>query len=195
MYLEAADTSLLLKWLDEDGEIAFLVGDGPGRWKAVEKLSQPVDGTHSLWHIPGPPLPLLGPKATDLGGFVQDPWKGWTERRAGADPGRPYFGAGHISNPHLNIRVRYVSPNPDRGGRDVLGMSSFEWIGNHYRAIGAATSSSTEAWWKRLRKWISKRAVKVARDGAWDGANPEIWAFPAAIEAIRAGLPRARNPF
>lgn len=73
-------------------------------------------------------------------------------------------------------------------------MSSFEWIGNHYRLIDQPAGADTEAHWKALRRWVSKQAKRGPRSGDLDGPHPEIFAFPAALEAMRAGATRAANP-
>ncbi len=120
--------------------------------------------------------------------FISDPWSGWTELRAGADGICPYFGPGHVGIIWLNQRPisRRVS--------DGVGLSSFEWIGNHYSLIGSRAPEVTEKFWQRLRRWAKKSAVRIPRSGPLDGAHPEIYAFPSALAGFRNGRDRDSNP-
>lgn len=145
-----------------------------------------------LWHTPTGPLPLLSadPAAKALD-WIHDPWSGRQERRAGRNPKVPYFGAGHPGVYWLNLRT-----DPDRPSKTAeIGLSSFGWIGNHYRPIGSAADPSTERHWKALRRWVAKVAVKIPRAGAADGPGSEMFAFPAAFAAVRTGATREAIPF
>lgn len=187
LYIDENDASILLEALNADPNVAFIVADGPGKWVAHGTIHGVEDGRFCLWHVPSGPLPLLSPSAETV--EVEDPWSGWTELRAGANRTTPYFGAGHPGVIWWNKRTRSRSV---AGG---IGLSSFEWIGNHYRIIGSPAAPSTEAWWAGLRKFIRKqKAMRVPRSGPVDGDHPVIWALPSALTKIRAGLPRDNNP-
>lgn len=187
MYVDKADLQQLLSWLNSDEEIAFIVSDGPKRWKAVPSLQKIASGRFCIWHTPSGPLPLLG-YGTIKDTSVSDPRSGWTEVLTGADPNTPYFGSGHPGIVWLNAwPAAYRDPK-------AIGLSSFEWIGNHYRCIGRPAPETTEKWWQRLRKSVKKVAHRIPRDGPCDGPRPEIWAFPSAYEAILSGVPRDSSP-
>ena len=188
IYIDENDAGLLLDCLNSDAEIAFIVSDGDGRWVARSTLAAPTDERFCLWHVPSGPLPLVRPGGA-VPSVVADPWGGWSELRSGADPTRPYFGPGHPGIIWWNIRTKsYLTPG-------ALGMSSFEWIGNHYRIIGSAADQSTERWWAGLRKLVRKmKARRIPRSGPIDGPHPEIWALPSAMAKIHAGMPRDNNP-
>jgi hypothetical protein len=141
-----------------------------------------------MWHVPSGPLPLLAAKYGGRDTVVKDPWAGWKERRAGADSSNPYFGAGHVGIIWLNVRLR------SRKDPSVIGLSSFEWIGNWYRPIGQPAPAVTERFWQTLRRWVKKRAIRIPRSGPLDGLDPEIWALPNALAAIEAGAARDTNP-
>ena len=68
--------------------------------------------------------------------------------------------------------------------------------GLHYQVIlqGEGAKPTTEKWWKRLRRQITKRAVRIPREGPTDGPDAEIWALPSALESIRNGTFREMNP-
>jgi hypothetical protein len=187
LYIDAVDAADLLGRLNFDPEIAFIVANGPGRWIARRALVAIPDGRHCLWHCPTGALPLLrSGNAPD--GVIADPWAGWKEARAGADPSQPYFGPGHPGIIWWNVNV--ASRDPPGG----IGLSSFEWVGNHYRIIGSSADPKTEAWWAQLRKSVKKRgARRIPRHGPVDGPHPEIWALPSALAKIEAGAPRDYN--
>ncbi|HJT77944.1 MAG TPA: hypothetical protein VJ739_12145 [Gemmataceae bacterium] len=254
MYLDRPDADLLLSWLNEDEEIAFIVLAGrktrpteqlerlrasgqsftfyaisgmaqlvevKNRWRAVQRLDALPDGKYTLWHVPGGPLPLLAgdrrPRsrrqagrgftlAQALGhedGTVPDPWAGWIERQPGADPSQPYFGAGHAAIIDLEVRTRevletYLEEDLLTVRREIhdprmIGLSDFSWIGNHYRIIGRPALAVTERWWGRLRRRVRRVATRVTRSGPLRGPHAEVYAFPAALDAIQGGMGRSVN--
>jgi hypothetical protein len=185
MYLLDGDVDLVVDHFNSDRAVAWLVGMGPGRWRAVARLDQVPPARIGLWHEPSGPLPLLAsPEVSEPDGQVTDPWAGWAQRRPGSDR-TPYFGAGHPGVYWLNVRTT---------GQGAIGMSSVEWIGNHYRIIGRPAAPQTERHWQALRRWAGRLGEKVPRTGPVDGPGKEIFAFPAALAAIRAGRSRAANP-
>lgn len=186
LYLNKTDLETLISWLNAETEIAYIVSDGPKKWKAVHGLPTPVDGRHCLWHTESGPLPLLRKLLPD--GEIHDPWSGWKEARTGANSSCPYFGAGHPGVYWLNA---HTDSKRESG---ALGMSSFEWIGNRYRAIGHGAPEVARKWWGRLGRWAKKQAMRIPREGPCEGPHPEIWAFPSALAEIKDGRPRAPNP-
>ena len=189
MYLLDGDISLLVEHLDDDADLAWLTSNGPGNWIATAHHPS-LAGRMGLWHAPSGPLPLLAADPVERTlDWIHDPWSGWQERRAGGRD-TPYFGAGHPGVYWLNLRT---GANRARKTAEI-GLSSFEWIGNHYRLIGSPADTSTERHWKALRRWVGKLAVKIPRSGAADGPGPEIFAFPEALAAIKAGTTREPNP-
>jgi hypothetical protein len=187
LYMDRDDAGQLLVSLNADPAIAFIVADGPSKWIARQTLPDISQRRVCLWHVPSGPLPLLNAERATR--TVDDPWAGWTELRSGADPTNPYFGAGHPGIVWWNVQIESRSPT---GG---IGLSSLEWIGNHYRIIGSGAESSTELWWAGLRKSVRKqKAKRIPRSGPIDGPRPEIWAFPSALAKITSGIPRDNNP-
>jgi hypothetical protein len=187
MYLAADDVVGVLEMLNADEEVAFLVKDGPNRWKAILSVPTLPPGRIAIWHIPSGPPPLLAADKQQHDGQVQDAFSGWNELLIGADPTTPYFGAGHPGVIWLNL---HVSPSERNS---VGGMSSFEWIGNHYRIIGSPAAKTTELWWKSLRRRIQKVSNKVPRQGL-TGQSPEIFAYPAALGLLEKGQWFDANP-
>ena len=188
LYADDNDFTVICEWLNREEEIAFLVSHGAKKWIAKRVIEALSAGEHTLWHIPSGPLPLLGATDEEPESTVEDPWKGWTEKRTGANFLIPYFGAGH---PGV-ITLAVNSEGYDASGS--IGLSAFGWIGNRYRIIGSGAHQSTEKYWLRLKRWIAKQAIKIPRTGPPDGENPEIWTFPSAYERIVSGVPRDMNP-
>ena len=188
LYLDEVDAADLLGLLNFDRDLAFIVSTGRGQWVARRAVDLAADGRHCLWHSPIGPLPLL----REVGrpdGVISDPWAGWIEERSGADPSQPYFGPGHPGIIWWNLRMR------SRRIPGGLGLSSFEWVGNHFRLTGSPADPRTEAWWAHLRKEIRRRkARRIPRQGPPDGPGAEIWALPSAFAKIESGTPRDDNP-
>ena len=173
IYVNEQDARVLIEWLNQDPEIAFVVPDGPQRWKAVPSIQNVPDGDTCMWHVPSGPLPLLtGPRHNDPLEQVVSPWEAWREKRPGADTSKPYFGAGHPGVMCLNVRClsRSITEKPG-----AIGMSVIQWIGNHYKMIGNAAKPETEKFWKRLRRFIASNSTRIPRAGAVDGPFPEIY--------------------
>lgn len=182
LYAAERDLAELLAKLNASSEIAFVVPHGPGQWLAVKSLASLVAGRYCLWHVPSGPLPLFR-GASEQPGQIADPFAGWTEVKAGAEPSTPYFGAGHPGVFWLNVRIGTASPTEVPS----VGLSSFEWIGNHYRIIGSSAQPETERFWRALQRWIKKVAVKVPRGGPSEPTSPEIWALAGAQALFAAG--------
>ncbi len=179
LYCVAEDLDALLQLLSD--EMAFIIPDGAGRWKAVESFV-PTDGSRTaLWHIPSGPLPLLHRDRDASDGVIKNPYSGWEEERAGADPATPYFGAGHPGIFWLNLRMA----GHDAGSS--CGLTSIEWIGKHYASIGNAPSELTVKRWAKLKRDIGKIAQKVPRGGRQENSRPEVWAFPVAFDRVQVG--------
>ncbi|RUL78872.1 hypothetical protein [Dyella choica] len=189
IYASRHDQAELFEYLNNSPDLAFIRSDGAGRWRAFEKLESWCDGRYCLWHTESGPLPLLQTwgKAHRV---VNDPFEGWVEVRPGADKSQPYFGAGHPGIIWFNA----YSSDPRSANVSTIGISSFEWIGNHYQALGNVAAPSTKALWGSLRRWVSKRAVKVPRDGPAQSTPAEIWAMSDALELFSKGIPGAPNP-
>lgn len=77
IFVDEPDAKLLIDWLNQEDEIAFLMSVGRGKWKAESSVADLKDGEYSLWHIPSGPLPL-GYSNYDQR-IIANPWQGWTE--------------------------------------------------------------------------------------------------------------------
>jgi hypothetical protein len=129
----------------------------------------------------------LAPERKD-DGQVHNPFSGWNELRTGADPTTPYFEAGHPDVIWLNLRLHPKERN------SACGMSSFEWIGNHYGITGNPAMKTTELWWSSLRRRIQSIAKKVPRQTLSSPNRREIFALPAALVLLGAGARFDANP-
>lgn len=175
MYVEEPDLDVLLRWLNEDDEVAFIVANGPKRWVAKKRIDNlNTNSTQALWHIPFQWLPLIVDFSTHR--MIEDPWSGWEEIRQGADPREPYFGPGCAGIIWLDPKLNQTK----------IPISTFQWIGNYY---GGATEE-TERWWKRLRKRMTRELPKLPRTDD-SSRKPEVFTFPSALKAIEDGKPRA----
>lgn len=183
MYCTPEDIPDLLEILTEN--IAFIISEGDGKWKAVKPF-MPADGSRTaLWHVPSGPLPLLS--ATDAPAKeIENPWLGWKEERPGAEPDAPYFGPGHPGIFWLNLNLSGKEPD------SCCGLSSLEWIGNRYSIIGDEPSEATSKRWAQIKRQLSKVTQKVPLGGRSMDSRPEVYAFPNAFAQVRVG---DINPF
>lgn len=186
LYADRTDIAEILSVLNEDENIGFIVADGPKRWKAVSSVGSMPDGRHCLWIHTAGPLPLVGQHGTP-DRLVADPWSGWQETRTGADSTQPYFGPGSPVVVWFNVRTIGKTSSG-------IGLSGFEWIGNHYRVLGNGAPAKAEKWWQSFGRRLKKNAERIPRSGPPDGPQPEIWARPSARARITAGEQRDANP-
>ena len=185
-YADENDFQDILDRLNTDEEIAIIVANGKKRWIAKRRVETLTDGHYYLWHIPSGPLPLLFWQAGELHtGRVENPFEGWQERITGADSSIPFFGA-HPGVIMLTKAVRGCEST------NAIGMSTFSWIGNRYKSIGFGASEATERWWRRLRRWVRKMAVKQIPRAK--GLELEIWVFPSAYRKILESVAYDMNP-
>jgi hypothetical protein len=192
MYLLDPDVKQLCQMLDADPEIALVVRDGATRWKAQRHVPKLKNGEHALWHIPSGPIELESDDVKEKPKIVKNPFAGWSprvprfERESG---GVPWFGPGPLGIIRLMVR-RTAGP----GARDYIGLSEFAWIGRYYSTLGYKPAKSTEQWWSDLRRRVAKIAVHIPTEGPLTGKYKAVWAFPAALAAIKRGQKRADNP-
>jgi hypothetical protein len=195
IFVDDTDAITLLRWLSDEPEIAFLLGDGPKRWKAVKNVDRLVDGPYALWQHTGEPLNLMRERLPDV--VIPDPWKGWQDLRTGSDPTTPYCGAGHPSVFGLDLWARHrpyttaeraslaVVKARLLGEKDHLSLSGFQWIGDHYQKA----PQSTHRCWRRLKAWVRRSAAKL------EASRTNFWAFPSALAKLQGGMDYDANNF
>lgn len=189
LYLQKQDIKTLNDWLNQEGEIAFLVSNGNKSWIAKKQyeilpdLDNPDFGflQYNLWHIPSGSLPLLQNNGEPK--EIIDPFEGWIESRTGANSKVPYFGAGHPGIISLDIRISNSHEIP---------ISNFGWIGNHYKIIGNGAQDSTVKFWNKLKRSIKKLSKQIPR-GNYESGKNEIYAFQYALMEIEKGRECAFN--
>ena len=205
MYLVDRDVKTLCAMLSDDPDIALIRADGPGRWKAQREFPKLPDGEHGLWHIPSGPIELESTVPESKPKIVKDPFRGWKEIVKPFHAGVPWISTGPLGVIWLRIRrtvgprSQVYSPYTDRSwsapANEVIGMSTFNWIGNYYSVIGQKAAKPTELWWQSLRRRVAKTAEHIPSTGRLTGKSKSVYAFPAALERIKAGTRRADQPF
>ncbi len=176
-YLSGTSTQeIILKFLNESDEIAFVVPAGVCRWKTVSKVSALRPGRHFLWHIPGGPLPLFRGGNERIEPII-DPDSGFWSQSID----QPAFGPTATGVIWLDLRpVLYDQTT----GATMIDVSGFSWIGSHYSLIGHPASPATSKWWNRLRRFLQKHAVKVPRGGPGQPHPEDSYAFPNSPATI-----------
>src|SRR5688500_1301012 len=175
MYLVDADVKLLCAMLDQDPDVALIVPDGPARWRAQRDVPKLGNGEHALWHVPSGPIELEARKGKDKPKVIRDPFHGWAARAPEVERdhgGVPWVGAGPLGIIWLTIRrtagaksriFRPMTARPwSAPANEVIGLSTFAWIGNHYSIIGYKAPAETLRWWNALRRRVAKVAVQIA---------------------------------
>jgi hypothetical protein len=190
MYLDVPDLLVIQEFLNADKEIVFVVPSEHGSYLTTKPIALQANAGYTMWHVPSGDIPrdCLNPD----GKIVADPWAKW-----------------HVGAIRLRLEVcpgKYQTFVPMSSGRgydlamfqdgSAIGRSSFDWVGNKFSVIGKKANPGTVRWWQRLRRWVSKKAQKVASYGPLQskGSSLEVWAFPAAYEALSCRRARSINP-
>lgn len=193
-FADEQDADILLRWLNSESEIAFIVPDKPQdlhrqKWKAVSTIDNFSNGKYSLWHMPAGSLPLLTETGFDQ--IIAEPYKGWTEQITGADRVTSSFGAGHPAEIRLELWLRHRPYSDERstlpelvswrmGNTDLLAASDFQWIGNRYQLA----PQETWRFWRRLKACIARKTIRLTPSGQrWS-----FWAFPSAFRKLKNGM-------
>jgi hypothetical protein len=202
-FADADDAGLLVKHLNEDPDLAFLVPLDPirflprpgikvieqRRWQAVRTVESLSDGWHALWHTAAPD-PLRSPP----GEVIADPWKGWREDTiVSSDRVLPNVSPGqHQGLVYLDLQARHRPYSDDEraaGGRlvsywmephEVLVVSLFQWIGGRYRPA----PKETIRWWNGLRRWLGRACTKLTDPSG----RQTFYAFPSALARLQSGI-------
>jgi hypothetical protein len=185
MYALAPELRTIVEYLNEDANVAFIVADGPRRWRAVERVGDLAPGHHAIWLRAHGPLPLVESPGVEPSATIADPMAGWDERVPASTPAMPFFG----SDPAV---VWAHVPRFDE--HTSVPMTAFGWIGDRYRGIDHGASAAARQWWRRLQKWIRSR-TEIVRRGGPDGTGPkDVAAFPDALARLQSGVPGDLNP-
>lgn len=189
IFVDEHDAKLLVHWLNQEEEIAFLVPAGQGKWKAVSSVAGLKDGEYSLWHIASEPLPLWC-GSCDYG-VIENPWEGWTEPLNGGSLTTPNSGVNCPGVIWLTLRTRHQPYSQQElnelpvcdallmKGKDIMSVSDFEWIDRYQQA-----PRQTHRWWRRLKYWVTCQAVKLTPGGM----RESFWAFPSAFGKLESGM-------
>ncbi len=185
LYMLQEDVPLLQARLNEDPEIAFILREGPDRWRAVWQADD-IRGKTMLWHVPGGQLPLLHTQGADT--LIEDPFAGWRKERPGLDNSVPYFGPSCA----VSFLLRVWTPGWQGLPEDFVDISSVSWPALR---VTRSPPELTHKWWNQFRKWVSRHAHHVTRQGPLNGPGADIWALPSAFRALQSGMERADNPW
>ena len=181
LYVEQTDVPLLLERLNEDPEMPSSCRGSRSLEGALWRTDDLL-GKTMLWHVPGGPLPLLSPSGHDS--VIEDPTPrgGRNSILAGLDRAllRSWDGPAPCCwNSTREVERAFAA--------DIIPLSGLSW---HGRTSLKTPPPSTRRWWSRFRGWIRRQATRVTRSGPVDGAHPDIWAMPGALQAIQTGMER-----
>lgn len=189
IFIDEQDKKALLRWLNQQEEIAFIVPTGLKQWKAVSTVDDLPNGRHLLWHTPGGRLPRLVAErgeywfqeedeepvltqwqANNLEGFIVDPWSGWTEETIGAEASVPYFGAGSPCIIDLDIQTQHELYSECRMVEGVIVKERSIYEENKIGLSGfcwrggryEVTPQQTLSWWEKMKQWVAAEAKLLA---------------------------------
>lgn len=74
-YPTESDLGRLLRRLNADADVGFLIEIGGRGWMARRTLPALTPGRYILWHLPSGPLRL------ESGELIENPWQGWQSVR------------------------------------------------------------------------------------------------------------------
>jgi hypothetical protein len=218
-FVDEHDIHMLIKRLNADPEIAYIVPDGRlgaerngvlwslglhtrprQRWRAVQAVEGLADGCHFLWHVPAGPLPLfkarrVAPLARPPDPPVPDPFAGWLEEQPGPDPKAPYFGPGCHPVMWIDLWTRHRPYTEAELGTLPVTVS---WWTHGHDVLPASTLSWTGGHFRpapaQTQRWWNRMRtwlgrVAVRLEAFPDGRQGVFWAFPSALGKLKGGMP------
>lgn len=216
-FADERDAKHVMDWFHRQKDVAFLLPNGPNRWKAVSRVTHLEDGEYVLWHIPGGPLAEYKTNRELV--KVPDPWKRWSPLipspdPASLDPDVPYPGVPYdvpnVEAPGLfglelwTRHRRYSQQEKERlkvihslwdGPNDVLQMSALSWKGQHW--FHGKGPAATLQFWNRFQQWLAREAIPLA-DIPCDSRASEPWriySLPSALRRLKEGQAYHANGF
>jgi hypothetical protein len=156
--LDRAAADGLCAFISDEPELAFILPDGPSKWRAVNRVQSLADGTYVIWHEAGGSLVLTHDETGSEEVEVNNPWAGWTE--SSASPVREFPGISSVCPWLFRLTLRTQGVVPGR-----TGVSELYWLGNRYRPIGGGAPASTQRCWNRLRRWFDRQMRRQIRAG------------------------------
>src|SRR5262245_14158900 len=163
LYLTAADANRIREWVNEEPDVAWIVGAARTgctyAWKAVDQLQKIEPQEYCIWHKTGqvltiPPGRGDGVPVHGVDREIADPYLGWTQTLARDDETRPWFGS--------NLPGPYSFTFKEQGWTaNALGRSGFNWAGDHYSAIGMPAHPAAKKWWARLKRFIGANSTPL----------------------------------
>jgi hypothetical protein len=190
VYLDAPDLSLLQEFLNDEGDIAFILPSRNGTFEMKDSVKLEPNHKYTLWHVPSGPVPADCRDAQ--GQIAVDPTRGVhpgaIDLRLEVSPGKyqQLIRRSHGDGYELKLF----------DDTTAIGRSGFGFLGNKFNLVGKGAHPSTVRWWQRLRRWVSKHGRRVTWTGELEGPESElrVWAFPFAYAALKSGRPRSVNP-
>jgi hypothetical protein len=192
LYATKKDGDAIRTWINTDADVAWIVKvdeiANTYRWRAVQALDVLEEQEYALWHLKSGPLniPSGDPQVADA--YVIDPFRGWTQKLDHAGATAPWFGA-NLPGPYT---FRFAE-----AGREVpgsLARSGFFWLGDRFKSIGNPAHAEAKRWWRRLRRFLGKSAVRVPWPDQLGVSKRLAYVFPDALVQTTQGRARDVNP-
>jgi hypothetical protein len=190
LYLDMPDLSLLQEFLNNEGDLAFIIPSSDGTFEMKDSVTLEPNHKYTLWHVPSGDVPV---DCCDVQGrIVVDPIRGVRpgaiDLRLEVSPGKYQQLVRRSQGDGYELKL-FDDPT-------AIGRSHFGWLGNKFKLVGKGALPSTVRWWQRLRRWVSKHGHRVTWTGELEGPKSElrVWAFPFAYAALKLGRPRSVNP-
>ena len=193
LYLTPNDAQVITDWLNNDPNIAWIIKDQQNncdyRWRAVDTISEVQSRAYCLWLKNSGPLRIPSGRHDTDDTEVADPFSGWDQRLDNGAAEEPWFGSAAPET------FSFVFKTLGTEAADVIGRSSFNWIGNYFNVIGKGAPAESERWWGKFKRFLKKNAIGIPwPDDIDSGARTGAYAFPEAYNALSHGRPRDINP-
>ena len=156
-------------------------------WKAVDQLESIEPKEFCIWHTGSGRLTVPSRRRGVPDKEIVDPYSGWTQRYEEFLE-RPWFG-GNLPGPYSFM---FKEAGTEESGS--LGLSGFNWIGDHFRAVGCPADPLAKKWWQRLKRFVRANATAIPWPYPDGHGRLRAYAFPDAHEQILAGRPLDVNP-
>ena len=187
LYIDEDDAKDVLKLLNEDLDLAFLIKGKELEWKAVQTIQTLY--SCRIWHIPSGPLSVpYGKNEPDV--LIENPFDSWHQKPMETIRPLPK----DYPYPRIKPNTNFFDLSIYLPKDDIVGLSTIQWVGDYNSVLGIKADESTKKHWLKLKRLFKKMMQKEIPRVTNSKSKLKAYCFPGAYQHIMDGGLRSSNP-